>query len=188
MKILAFAGSSSSSSINRELVKYCLRYFTTNDVSLIDLNDFEMPLFSIDEEKKKGFPEAAHQFIKEIESCDLIICSLAEHNRSYTTVFKNIFDWLTRINIKPFQNKKKKMFLMTTSPGGFGGKNVMDTARNVFPQFGAEIIAYFLLPKFYENYDLENGIINIYRITTRVYIRNTKCKRQNLTNNCQQAN
>lgn len=157
MKILAFAGSTSSTSINRELVKFVLKDFQNEEINLIDLNDYTMPVFSVDLEKK-GFPDAAHQFLKRIEDCDVIICSLAEHNRSYSAAFKNIFDWASRINVKVFQNKP--MFLMSTSPGGYGGGNVMNTAKTFFPQFAAEIKDTFSLPKFYENFDLESGVIN----------------------------
>ncbi|KQT16311.1 NADPH-dependent FMN reductase [Chryseobacterium sp. Leaf404] len=157
MKILAFAGSTSSTSINRELVKFVLKSFPDHEINLIDLNDFNMPVFSVDLEKK-GFPEEAHNFLKQIEDCDVIICSLAEHNRSYSAAFKNIFDWASRINVKVFQNKP--MLLMSTSPGGYGGGNVMNTAKTFFPNFGAEIKETFSLPKFYENFDLESGVIN----------------------------
>ncbi|MBW7676263.1 NADPH-dependent FMN reductase [Chryseobacterium chendengshani] len=157
MKILAFAGSTSSTSINRELVKFVLKSFPQEEIKLIDLNDFSMPVFSVDLEKK-GFPDEAHQFLKNIEECDVIICSLAEHNRSYSAAFKNIFDWASRINVKVFQNKP--MLLMSTSPGGYGGGNVMNTAKTFFPQFGADVKETFSLPKFYENFDLESGVIN----------------------------
>ncbi|WP_223606979.1 NADPH-dependent FMN reductase [Chryseobacterium sp. OSA05B] len=157
MKILAFAGSTSSTSINRELVKFVLKDFQDEEINLIDLNDFTMPVFSVDLEKK-GFPEEAHNFLKEIGDCDVIICSLAEHNRSYSSAFKNVFDWSSRINVKVFQNKP--MLLMSTSPGGYGGGNVMNTAKTFFPQFAADIKDTFSLPKFYENFDLESGVIN----------------------------
>lgn len=157
MKILAFAGSSSSTSINRELVKFVLKDFQEEEINLIDLNDYTMPVFSVDLEKK-GFPDEAHHFLKVIEECDVIICSLAEHNRSYSAAFKNVFDWASRINMKVFQNKP--MLLMSTSPGGYGGGNVMNTAKTFFPQFAANIKDTFSLPKFYENFDLESGVIN----------------------------
>ena len=157
MNILACAGSTSSTSINKELVKFVLKSFPENKINLIDLNDFSMPVFSVDLEKK-GFPDEAHHFLKQIEDCDIIICSLAEHNRSFSAAFKNIFDWASRINVKVFQNKK--MLLMSTSPGGFGGGNVMNTAKTFFPQFGAEIVETFSLPKFNENFDSEKGITN----------------------------
>lgn len=157
MKIFAFAGSSSSTSINKQLVKFVLKNFNQEQINFIDLNDYLMPVFSVDLEKN-GFQDEAHRFLKNIEECDVIICSLAEHNRSYSAAFKNIFDWCSRINVKVFQNKP--MFLMTTSPGGFGGGNVMAEAQKFFPQFAADIKDTFSLPKFYENFDEENGIIN----------------------------
>jgi NAD(P)H-dependent FMN reductase len=157
MKILAFAGSTSSTSINRELVKFVLKDFQNEEINLIDLNDFDMPVFSVDREKK-GFPDEAHQFLKVIEECDVIICSFAEHNKSYSAAFKNVFDWASRINVKVFQNKP--MLLLSTSPGGYGGGNVMNTAKTFFPNFGADLKDTFSLPKFYENFDFESGVIN----------------------------
>ena len=49
---------------------------------------------------------------------------------------------------------------MSTSPGGYGGGNVMNTAKTFFPQFAADVKETFSLPKFYENFDLESGVIN----------------------------
>lgn len=55
MKILAFAGSTSSTSINRELVKFVLKDFQNEEINLIDLNDFDMPVF-LSIAKRKVFP------------------------------------------------------------------------------------------------------------------------------------
>lgn len=157
MKILAFAGSTSSTSRNRELVKYVLKSFKDDEINLIDLNDYEMPIFSVDREKK-GYPEEAKKFLKNIEECDAIICSLAEHNKIYSGAFKNIYDWASRIEVKVWQGKP--MFLMATSPGGFGGGNVLEHAKKFFPGFGADIKETFSLQKFDENFDLEKGEIS----------------------------
>lgn len=157
-KILAFAGSNSSRSINKKLVEWTLPYFEGNEIRLIDLNDFEMPLFSIDREKRDGHPEHAHRFLEEIRTCDFIICSLAEHNRSYTVAFKNIFDWCSRIEVKPFADKP--MLLMSTSPGRAGGGNVMNTATTFLPQFGADIRAHFSLPLFGKTAEYDRGIVD----------------------------
>lgn len=155
MNILAFAGSNSSTSINRELVKFALKSYTEESIDLIDLNDYAMPIFSVDLEKN-GYPDEVHQFLKKIESCDAIICSLAEHNKTYTAAFKNLFDWSSRINAKIFQNKP--MFLMATSTGGYGGGNVLNVATTFFPNFGADIREVFSLPNFEENFNFTNGI------------------------------
>ena len=157
MKIVAFAGSTSSRSINKSLVEFALSYFPNDEIDLLDLNDFKMPIFSIDEEKN-GYPDAVYQFLNKLKEADVIICSLAEHNRSFSAAFKNIFDWASRIEIKVFV--EKPMLLMSTSPGGYGGGNVMNTAKQFFPQFGAVIKETFSLPKYNENFQKEKGIID----------------------------
>lgn len=52
------------------------------------------------------------------------------------------------------------MLLLSTSPGGFGGGNVMEAALARLPQFQAQIVAHFSLPKFGENFDQEKGILD----------------------------
>jgi len=158
MNILAFAGSNSHQSINRKLVQHCLSHLPNVKINFLDLNDYEMPLFSVDREKQDGHPPQAHKFREQIEECDGIVVSLAEHNRSYTVAFKNIFDWTSRIDLNIFRNKP--MFLMSTSPGGFGGGNVMTAAKSFFPKCGADIIETFSLPSFYQNFDEALGIKN----------------------------
>lgn len=157
MKIFAFAGSTSSTSRNRQLVKYVLKSFKDDSINLIDLNDYEMPIFSVDREKD-GYPDEAKKFIKNIEECDAIICSLAEHNKIYAAAYKNIYDWASRIEVKVWQGKP--MFLMATSTGSYGGGNVLEHAEKFYPEFGAEIKETFKLPKFDENFDVEKGEIS----------------------------
>ena len=44
-KIIAFAGSSSKTSINKQLVTYAANLFENASVEVLDLNDYEMPYF-----------------------------------------------------------------------------------------------------------------------------------------------
>lgn len=150
MKIIAFAGSSSSKSINKQLVTYTTTLLDSFEVEILDLNDYEMPIFSIDRENINGIPDKAHAFREKLAKADGIVCSLAEHNRSYTVAFKNILDWCSRVDMDIFANKP--MFLMSTSPGGYGGGNVMNAAKSFFPKCGANIIETFSLPSFKQNF------------------------------------
>lgn len=160
MKILVFGGSSSSSSINKQLAVYCSTFFSNSEIQILDLNDFEMPIYSIDKELKNGIHPLAIEFAKEIDEADLILTSLAEHNGSYSTAFKNILDWVSRIpNRTIFANKP--MFLMSTSPGVRGGMNVLETAKKSFPYSGANILETFSLPTFQDFFDVEKGITDI---------------------------
>src|SRR6478609_690438 len=108
-KIIAFAGSSSKTSINKQLVTYAANQFENASVEVLDLNDYEMPVFSVDKEKEHGIHNLATEFYTKIGSADLIVLSLAEHNGAYSAAFKNLLDWASRINAKTFQ--EKEMFL-----------------------------------------------------------------------------
>ena len=96
-KILAFGASSSVNSINKIFANYSSKQIPKSRTNLLDLNDFEMPIFSIDKQKDTGIPEAAIDFKKHISNSDAVIISFAEHNGSYTSAFKNILDWTSRI-------------------------------------------------------------------------------------------
>ena len=158
MKITAFAGSSSKNSINKKLVTYASSLFKEAEVEILDLNDYELPLFSVDKEKELGKPELAIQFLKKIADSDLIVLSLAEHNGNFSVAFKNIFDWASRGGVKVFQ--QKPMLLMATSNGSRGGKSVLEIAEKRFPFDGAEIKGIFSFPKFSENFDVESNKIS----------------------------
>ncbi|UBM58918.1 NAD(P)H-dependent oxidoreductase [Marinilongibacter aquaticus] len=159
MQILAFAGSSSKHSINKKLVTYVSGLFKGHDVNLIDLNDFEMPIFSVDKEAEQGIPKEAYAFSRHIAQADLILMSMAEHNGAYSAAFKNIFDWVSRIpNVKVFQ--EKPIFLMATSTGARGGASVLKIAEARFPRNGGQVIETFSLPTFEENFDESKGLTN----------------------------
>lgn len=76
MKILAFAGSSSSKSINRALVTYALNFVDTAEIVWIDLNNFEMPIYSVDRQLKDGIPCLAHDLRSMIQNSDAIFARL----------------------------------------------------------------------------------------------------------------
>ena len=130
MKIIAFAGSPSKHSINKKLATYAANLFDNADVEILDLNDFQMPLFSVDIEKEIGQHPLAKAFLDKIALADILVVSLAENNGNYSVAFKNVFDWCSRINAKVFQDKP--MLLMATSPGGRGGASVLEIAKTSF--------------------------------------------------------
>lgn len=158
-KILAFGASNSSQSINQQLAVFTANQLENVAVTVLDLNDFEMPLYGIDKEKANGIPSLATDFANMIAEHDAIVLSLAEHNGGYSVAFKNITDWVSRIKEAKVW-RDKPILLLSTSPGGRGGANVMATALKLMPYAGAEIIANFSLPFFYKNFSAEKGIIN----------------------------
>lgn len=157
-KIIAFGASSSKTSINKQLATYAANQFQNTSVEVLDLNDFEMPIYSVDKEKENGIPQLAQDFYDKLGSADLIVISFAEHNGAYAASFKNIFDWISRVNSKTFQDKPT--LLLSTSPGLRGGSSVLEIAKNRFPFQGAVVKGSFSLPSFNDNFDVEKGINN----------------------------
>ena len=159
---IAFGGSNSKNSINKALAIYAAQQVDNTTVTVVDLNDFNLPLYGIDLETESGIPEDAKKLNALLESTDGLVISLAEHNGSYSTAFKNAFDWLSRIDKNVWKNKP--MLLLATSPGARGGSSVLQTAKMTFPHLGGNIIADFSLPSFYENFsnnELKNEALKI---------------------------
>ena len=157
MKILAFAGSNSEVSINKKLVTFAASFFPDDNVEILDLNDFEMPIYKHERELENGIPQLAKDFASKIDSSDLILMSLAEHNSVYSAAFKNVFDWVSRITERKHFGDKP-IFLMATAPGNGGGKNVIEVFLKRAPFSGANVIAYFSLPNFKERFEEGQGI------------------------------
>lgn len=156
-KVVAFAASNSSRSINKMLVTYAGGLLRDADVEVLDLNDYELPLFSVDREDELGQPEPARAFLRKITECDGLVISLAEHNGSYSVAYKNIFDWASRINPKVYQDKP--MVLLSTSPGGRGGRSVLELALAQMPRFGGQVRASVSMPSFGDNFDVDAGAV-----------------------------
>jgi len=167
--ILAFAASNSSKSINKLLVDHTVKVLKSeflSDVSVetIDINDYEMAIYSQDREAAGGIPQQAHNFFNKVKAADGVIISFAEHNGSYTAAYKNLFDWASRIDANVFQGNVA--LLMSTSPGPGGANSVLTAASNSFPFFGADVAASFSLGSFYEHFDADGNALSTPELQT----------------------
>lgn len=158
MKILAFAASNSNQSINKALVTYAagqLAQRANASYEVLDLNDFEMPIYSADREEQGGIPAPAHAFREKIAAADVLLIAYAEHNGSYTAAYKNIFDWASRVDRDVYQNKAA--VLLATSPGPGGAQNVLNQAVGSAPYFALDVKGSFSLPSFFDNFDQQRA-------------------------------
>ena len=153
MNVLAFAASNSKQSINRLLASYAAHLIEGARVEILDINDYEMPIFSEDRERELGQPEQAQAFLRKIGEADAIIVSFAEHNGSYTAAYKNLFDWTSRITRDVYQHKPA--LYLSTSPGPGGAASVLASAVNSAPHFAADLRASLSIPSFHDNFDIE---------------------------------
>ncbi|NVK56295.1 MAG: NAD(P)H-dependent oxidoreductase [Alteromonadaceae bacterium] len=155
MKIVAYGASTSSTSINKALATYTAGLVEGAEVKVLDINDYNVPMFSEDKEKEIGQAEGAQAFLNDLAEADAFVISFAEHNGHYPAAYKNLFDWATRIDREVF--KGKPAVYLGTSPGPTGAKSVLAAAEGSAPYFGGNVKATVSVPAFYDKFDLEAG-------------------------------
>lgn len=138
MKILAFGASNSRNSVNKAVASFVANRIEGGEVKLIDLNAYEMPIYSIDRERETGVPKLAQEFKNEIAVSDLVVISFAVHNGSYSVAFKNIFDWASRLEGKVFDGAR--VLVLAASPGPAAGQPLLDIVAGAIPHFGGEVL------------------------------------------------
>lgn len=157
MNVIAFAASNSEHSINGKLINYVCSLLPDDKIEQISINDYAMPVYSIDHEEREGIPEEARAFLDKLASADALIISFAEHNGLYTAAYKSLFDWASRVDRFVYQNKP--MILLATSPGGRGGSGVLGIAAAAAPRFGGEVLATVSVPSFFDHFDVERNAL-----------------------------
>ena len=126
-KILAFAGSSRKASYNKKLVRIAAAGSESAGatVTIIDLADFPMPLFSQDLESEYGMPDKAREFKNLLIEHDGFLIASPEYNSAFSPLLINVIDWASRAesdNEAPLVAFRGKVAaIMAASPGRLGG-------------------------------------------------------------------
>ncbi|MCK6265498.1 NAD(P)H-dependent oxidoreductase [Vibrio sp. ZSDE26] len=166
MKVIAFGASTSSSSINKALATYTANLIEGADVQVLDIANYNVPMFSEDTEKEIGQAEGAQAFLRDLSEADAFVISFAEHNGHYPAAYKNLFDWATRIDRSVFG--EKPAVYLATSPGPGGAQTVLGAAVGSAPYFGGNVKASVSVPSFYENFDLDTGKVKNEEIASQL--------------------
>ena len=145
-KLLFFAGSARKNSTNKKLAKLAAGMAREKgaEVTLIDLKDFEMPLYDGDLEDEKGLPENARRFKQLFIDHDGFFIASPEYNSSFSPLLKNSLDWISRTG----EEKEKPLIayagkvaaLAATSPGGLGGLRGLVSLRMMLGNVGVTVI------------------------------------------------
>ena len=164
--ILAFAGSNSSTSINHQLVTYLTTQLKDTSFELFKLSDMDLIVYSEDEQRDNGFPSSINQVYKHIQAADGLLISVNEHNSNPSAFFKNVLDWLSRLDRKFLEGKK--VFLLSASTGARGGMSALEVVEKLIPRFGGEVIATYSFPSFKENFSSEEAKISNVEIKNEI--------------------
>lgn len=160
-KTLLISTSLSSKSINYELLKLIHQFFPNEDeAKLVSIRDFELPIYNEDIEKETGIRENAMKFMQLIKRSDKLIFGIAEHNGSVTAAFKNILDWLSRINEDYRFLSQKEILLVGTSPSPHGAKNALNHAQFLMQALGGEVKGLIPFPSYYTTFsNADSGLV-----------------------------
>ena len=88
-KIIAFSGSNSSKSINQSLVEHAASLIENHKVEVLDLRDYESPMFSLDLEATDGHPAILKQLETVISESTTLLIAVPEYNGFMPSFFKN---------------------------------------------------------------------------------------------------
>ncbi len=144
-KIIAFAGSTRKGSINQKLVTAAAEMARAHgaEVTVVDLKDYELPLFNEDLEAAEGAPENATKLFKLMKSHDGLLLGCPEYNGSITPLLKNTIDWISR----PREGEPrmaayvgKVCTLLSASEGSLGGMRGLVHVRAILSGIGVLVL------------------------------------------------
>jgi chromate reductase len=140
-RILAFAGSARRESYNRKFLAVAVEAARAagGDVTLIDLNEFEMPLYHGDLEEAQGLPANATRLIQLIQSHPGLLIASPEYNSMITPLLKNTIDWCTRGDDNPFEGRTAAV--ISASPGPYGGVLSLRMAELLLVGLGCHVLS-----------------------------------------------
>jgi NAD(P)H-dependent FMN reductase len=175
IKILAFAGATRKGSLNKKLAKLAAKGAEAAgaDVTVIDLRDFQMPLYDGDLESAEGLPEKAREFKKLLVDSDGILIASPEYNSGYSAVLKNAIDWASRTSAEGEPSllafTGKYAALLSASPGALGGIRGLYQLRELLQNINVTVMPKMqAIPKAHEAFD-EQGALKDEKLSKSVH-------------------
>lgn len=143
-KILAFSGSLRAQSYNKKILDVAARGVEAagGTVTLVDLADYPMPIYNVDDHEENGFDAHAFRLQELVVAHDGFLIASPSYNGSLTAALKNMIDWMSRPNE---QHAKADIFrgkgaaILTASPGSFGGVRMLAHLRDVLTSVGVYV-------------------------------------------------
>lgn len=121
-------------------------------VSMLDLAEYDFPVFEERLRLLPSPPEGAKEFAREISRADGVIMVTPEYNGGYPASLKNVIDLLYD------EWRRKPIAISTVSGGAFAGQNVITSLQYTLWKIRAWTVpAQFPVPKIGESFD-EQGV------------------------------
>ena len=143
--ILVFAGSARKDSFNKKLAKNAADLLEKRKIghSLVDLNDYEAPIYHGDLEAELGIPKSMKRFKALMKSHSAFLIASPEYNGFVPPLLINTFSWCSRPeegDTNLVATRGKYVGLMATSPGAMGGIRMLPRLREALCDLGAVVV------------------------------------------------
>lgn len=143
--VLAFAGSLQTESVNKKLVIESAKIAQKlgAKVTVVDLSDYQIPLYNADLEKQSGMPPKAKQLRDLMLANQVILIASPEYNGSLSAALKNVIDWVSRSEEGQGSRQAfigKKFVIMSASPSPKGGEKGLLHLRQIIEHIGGQVI------------------------------------------------
>lgn len=144
-RILALAGSARKASFNKRMIRIASdgAREAGAEVTLIELEDYPLPLLNQDEEEAYGLPPHGRQLKDLFLSHQGLLIASPEHNSSISSLLKNTIDWVSRpVKGQPSlaEFTGKTAVIMSASPGGLGGLRGLVHLRAILGNIGVVVL------------------------------------------------
>ncbi len=142
MKILALSGSIREKSFNSRLLDIAVTGAKSAgaEVTVVNLRDYDMPLFNQDLEYQEGAPDAVVQLKNLMIQHQGLLIASPEYNGFPSPLLKNMLDWMSRQQNEHeppmFAYNGKIAAVMAASPGAGGGTRGLTILRILLQNLG----------------------------------------------------
>jgi chromate reductase len=145
IKILAFAGSLREHALSKRVVKIAIKGAERAgaEVTYVDLRDYPMPIYNLDEHEKKGFDEHALRLQGLFTQHDGFLIASPEYNGSVPGALKNAIDWVSRPSDRCPRSAVfagKFAAIISSSPGSLGGVRSLAHLRGVLTSVSVNVL------------------------------------------------
>jgi chromate reductase len=145
-RILVFAGSARSGSLNKKLAGVAAAAVRAAgaEATLIDLADYPMPLYDGDLEAREGVPAGARKLKDLFIAHQGLLIASPENNASVSALLKNTLDWISRQDgsesgLIPYRGKVAA--LAGASPGALGGLRGLTHLRAILQTLNVLVLS-----------------------------------------------
>jgi len=168
-RILIVPGSARSQALSKRLAGAALAAVERagGRGTLIDLAQFDMPLYHADLEAREGLPEATQRLQSLIAGHDALLIASPEYNGSITPLLVNTLGWCSRVDPRNASGSGLAIFadkpaaVVGSSPGAFGGLRALIHLRDLLGYLGMIVIPQQMaVARAHQAFDADGGLLD----------------------------